>query len=146
MLTWAKRRNLMGEFEDCHIDGASPICSYRCPECGKPVRPYCDGVWGPEFKHNGRQRDCSFSGRRGKKKDLRDVISMLGDLADRGYSFSLRCDVCKREALMPAEPVSDRLGRDHPLKFQGVFRCSQCGNKDVEVRLSPPSEPRGDRE
>jgi hypothetical protein len=129
MLTWAKRRNLMGELEDCHIDHASPMCSYLCPECGHYVRPYRDGVWGPEFKHNVLQRDCSFSGLRRKKKAVRPVVSMLGDLADRGYSFSLCCDVCNHEALMPAETVRDKLGRDHPLKFQESFAAPNAGTR-----------------
>jgi hypothetical protein len=36
-------------------------------------------------------------------------------------------------------PVVAKLGREHSLKLYGVFRCQQCGNKDVEVRLSPPT-------
>ena len=62
-MVMAKRRNLMGELEDCHIRDAIYRMSsiYVCPECGRYVRPNSDG---PRFKHMTVSPNCTFSGRR----------------------------------------------------------------------------------
>jgi hypothetical protein len=32
-----------------------------CPECGKPVKPFKDGMQGPHFEHMERNQSCSLS-------------------------------------------------------------------------------------
>jgi hypothetical protein len=32
-----------------------------CPECGKPVKPFKDGMQGPHFEHLARNHQCSRS-------------------------------------------------------------------------------------
>lgn len=59
----AKRRNLMGALEDCHIQDALYRMSsvYVCPECNRYVRPYSDYRGTPRFKHMTRSPKCSYS-------------------------------------------------------------------------------------
>lgn len=68
MLIIAKRRNLLGELEDCSIESALYLRKsvYLCPECGKYVLPYSDYT-GPRFKHMRRSPDCSYSNSAGRR-------------------------------------------------------------------------------
>jgi hypothetical protein len=62
----AKRRNLMGGLDDCHIRDAiyRPTSVYICSECGRYVRPNSDG---PRFKHMTVSPNCSYSSRTRRK-------------------------------------------------------------------------------
>lgn len=59
----AKRRNLLGEWEDCPIQEAlfKPKSVYRCPECNYMVRPHGSYLGEPRFKHEKRRTECSFT-------------------------------------------------------------------------------------
>lgn len=80
-----------------------------------------------------------------KPKPVHLVIDTLGAVADDGYSFNLWCLGCERGELILSEPVRQKLGSDHSLDLRGKFRCSKCGSKDIEIRLSPPHNPPDDR-
>lgn len=68
-LVVAKRRNLKGDLEDCHIQDALYRMSsvYLCPECNRYVRPHSDHRGTPRFKHMTRSPKCSYSRTRRRK-------------------------------------------------------------------------------
>ncbi|KQW62846.1 MULTISPECIES: hypothetical protein [unclassified Ensifer] len=67
------------------------------------------------------------------------VISTLGQLLDKGYSFNLWCLDCSRGGISPIAPFVMKLGRDHPIYVRGHAKCSKCGRKNVEVRIQAPA-------
>ncbi len=64
------------------------------------------------------------------------VISTLGQLLDKGYSFNLWCLECRRGGISPIAPFVDKLGRDHPIYVRGH---AKCGRKNAEVRIQAPA-------
>jgi hypothetical protein len=69
------------------------------------------------------------------------VMDTLGKLADRGYQFNLWCCTCRSGRLVSCESMRQRLGSDHSHYVVGKFRCKDCNGKDIEVRVSPPTDP-----
>ena len=67
-LLLAKRRNLMGELENCDIKDAlyRSASVFLCPECGRYVRPYKEEA-GPRFKHLTTSPTCIYSAGRKRR-------------------------------------------------------------------------------
>lgn len=72
-----------------------------------------------------------------------DHIKKLSDEGGRGWSLDIQCD-CGRSGWEKPQVIASQVGWETSLEsLRHRLRCSQCGQKGLEVDAVPESRPRG---